>query len=135
RVLRAGSHRLRHRYAAGTDRADHRGDRRPRHRRGGAAEDLCGECREAGETEANGVGEMGRGVARRGARGETGRAFARGTPCPANQCSRSPGNGVTSTDSFELMPPSVADMFVMNSSLPLNTALALKSSALSPVPL
>jgi hypothetical protein len=52
-----------------------------------------------------------------------------------NQCRCRPGNGVTSTESFELTPPSVADMFVMNSSLPANTALALKSSALLPVPL
>jgi len=34
------------------------------------------------------------------------------------QCSRSPGNGDTSTDSFELTPPSVADIFVVNRSPP-----------------
>jgi len=60
-----------------------------------------------------------------------------GHPHPSNctQCRCSPWNGATSTDSFELTPPSVADMFVMNMSRPLKTALALKSSALLPVPL
>jgi len=57
------------------------------------------------------------------------------SPVNCTQCRCSPWNGATSTDSFELTPPSVADMFVMNMSRPLKTALALKSSALLPVPL
>ena len=57
------------------------------------------------------------------------------SPVNCTQCRCSPWNGATSTDSFELTPPSVADMFVMNRSRPLKTALALKSSALLPVPL
>src|SRR5262249_48619804 len=45
-----------------------------------------------------------------------------------------PRCGATNTDSFELIPPSVADMLVMNMSRPLKTRLALKSRALLPVP-
>jgi hypothetical protein len=49
-------------------------------------------------------------------------------------CRRIPGYGACSTDTFEPTPPSVADMLVMNSLLPLKMGLALKSRALAPVP-
>jgi hypothetical protein len=49
-------------------------------------------------------------------------------------CRRIPGYGACSTETFEPTPPSVADMLDMYSWLPLKMGLALKSSALAPVP-